>query len=285
MSRLTIPPSQQPLASTIVTLPRTLKRPTSSVDSFPRAILDVLTPELAEVPIPFIRHQIRACAEQFAAGFNALPLPGTIRCRHLPQTLTIPIPRDTKPANVEPLYYPTHLLAVVGPFIPLDAQVALIPVHSVVLAAHCASPLLGPPPAYVPEDTPGVVVLPICRVVLPSTPAVSVLCTYMYTECLERLLAAVLPLPVPLPHSAVKATLGSDAEIRRLATYLVDAHPGLDHLMGYSMHVRHGWQTACYMGMYHPPLWDALDLAWELVLASLNLAMNKRGLSLSFDCS
>ncbi|KAJ7092783.1 hypothetical protein B0H15DRAFT_750466, partial [Mycena belliarum] len=247
---------------------RNLARPEPASALAPRATLDALAPDLAELPLPFIRHQLKSHAEQMSRGLSALPLIGTLPLDRLPRTMTLEVNQDTPNDTL----YPTHLLAVIAPCMPMDGQVAFIPIHGLVLGAHCDAPLLGDPPVPPIEMLrPGVLTLPVCRVYLPSMNAVFLLREYMYTERTEAVLRQLLMLPVVLPHSTVKAVLSSEAELLRLAAHLAKTHPALDPLVECSTRVRHVWQTACCMGMYHTPLWDALELAWELVVVALNL--------------
>jgi hypothetical protein len=38
------------------------------------------------------------------------------------------------------------------------------------------------------------------------------------------------------------------------------------------VHVKEVWQDMVALGLYDPQLWDAIDLAWEVILGALNLA-------------
>ncbi|KAJ7700355.1 hypothetical protein B0H17DRAFT_1195763 [Mycena rosella] len=240
------------------TLPRRLERPPHSAHSAARATLDALAPNLVELPIPFIHHQLTLHAARMLAGLDALLVSNTIPLP-LPSTLAVGIPRDAVASDAQRLY-PTHILAVVPPSTPPDALVPLVPIHGIVLATHCTSPLLRSLLAPQPPEILAALVIPVCRVSLPSPYAFLIL-----APPAQRL-------PSPMGHAAGRAALGSRAEIVRLATHLMEAHSGLAHLVGYSTRMREVWQTACCLGMYQISLWDALDLAWEVVLYSLNLA-------------
>ena len=43
-------------------------------------------------------------------------------------------------------------------------------------------------------------------------------------------------------------------------------------LMGIAKGISGVWRNVVALGIADPELWDALDLAWEVVLGSLNLA-------------
>ncbi|KAJ6565494.1 hypothetical protein DFH09DRAFT_1473543 [Mycena vulgaris] len=272
-----LPSNWTPSASTHgCMLPCRLERP--PVHAAPRATLDALAPELAQLPISFIRHQITLRAPQMLAGLDDLPIPSTIPRLHLPRKLTVPVPRGAGADNVE-CWDPTHVLALSLPArraASPDAPFVLIPIHGIVLAAHCAAPVLGPAPT--PGDANsanGTLVLPLCPVILPSVPALLVLRAYMYTQRLDSFLGAVLPLPEPFAHAAVKAALASSTEIKRLAAHLIDTHASLAHLLEYVGRVRDVWQTMCRLGMHHVQLWNALDLAWDILMVALNTAGNE----------
>jgi hypothetical protein len=59
-----------------------------------------------------------------------------------------------------------------------------------------------------------------------------------------------------------------------LASHLCASAGGnLSALMSHAGHVKELWQDMVARGMYDASLWDALDLAWEVVLGALNLAV------------
>lgn len=252
-------------------LPRALERPIICSDSISRLTLDALAPELAELPLPFIHHQLALHTEQMLAGLEDLQVPGTIPHFLLPPTLAIALPHNC--SNVE-LIYPTHVLAVSVPSRKSDEPFALIPVHGIVVAAYCSAAVLHPAPSEDVCCPPDTLTLPVCPVVLPSVQAFITLREYMYSQRIDTLFAALFPLPAPLAHTEVKTALASAATKLRLATHLICAHPGLAHLFGYAARVQEVWKTACCLGMYDAALWDALDLAWELVIVALNLAVD-----------
>ncbi|KAJ7507075.1 hypothetical protein B0H11DRAFT_1970133 [Mycena galericulata] len=260
-------PSAQPIQ-----IPRTLERPVYSFDCADRATLDALAPDLADLPLPFIRVQLVLNAGQMLDGLHHLPIPTTISRIRLPSTLAVPTPHD--PSNLLPVY-PTHLLAVSSPSTDVtpDAPLTLIPIHGVVLAANCASSILPPttPTDINRDNSSDVLVLPLCPVILPSVNAFLVLRDFMYTHRVDALLDALFPTPLRLTHGAVRAALGSDEDRLRLATHLVCAQPGIRDLLGYAARVRELWHTVCWLGMDHAGLWDTINLAWELAIVALNL--------------
>ncbi|KAJ7618611.1 hypothetical protein FB45DRAFT_1033806 [Roridomyces roridus] len=127
--------------------------------------------------------------------------------------------------------------------------------------------------------------LPVLPFSLPSPQAFTILHPYMYTHRLDAALAGLLPLlpafletlaPGPstdAPHARVSAALSSRSAIHALAAHLAASAGGsLSALMAHARHVKELWQDMVALGLYDAELWDALDLAWEVVLAALNLA-------------
>ncbi|KAJ7618608.1 hypothetical protein FB45DRAFT_981190 [Roridomyces roridus] len=259
-------------------LPRTLARPAFTDVS--REALAAAAPDLAAVPAEFIRHGLRAKAPQMQAGIAALApshLPQSIPKSHLPSTLTVPL-RATSAAHPS---YPTHVLAVTSSK-SRSEPASLFPVHGVVLAAHCAKLPRLPPAQHGSRSSATLPVLPFS---LPSPQAFTILHPYMYTHRLDAALAALLPLPpafletlapgpsADAPHARVSAALSSRSAIHALAAHLAASAGGsLSALMAHAGHVKELWQDMVALGLYDAELWDALDLAWEVVLAALNLA-------------
>ncbi|KAJ7030646.1 hypothetical protein C8F04DRAFT_1113128 [Mycena alexandri] len=276
MYRVALQPTDvnRPLSASVPTfrLPRTLERPTFVPDTLSRQSLDALAPELADLPLPFIRHQLTVHADQMLADINTLPIPSTIPGMRLPHTLAVKLPIAS--SDVEHIY-PTHILAVSAlsrsTAATTDAPLSLVAVHGIAFAVNCSTPALRPVEHN--PNTRGTLTLPLCPVALPSVQALLILRAYMYNHRIDMLLSALFPLPAPLTYAEVKSALVSSATKLRLATHLISAHPGAAHILGYARRVQEVWKTVCCLGMYHIELWDALDLAWELLIVALNLAV------------
>ncbi|KAJ7711519.1 hypothetical protein B0H16DRAFT_1679053 [Mycena metata] len=230
----------------------------------------------------FIRQGLRAKAPQMQAGIAALApshLPPSIPRSHLPQALTIP-PRAPPPGAPSPLSYPTHALAIGSKGSKDSAPQLVFPVHAVVLAAHCANiPRFPAPPRSRASAS---VTLPILPLSLPSPQAYSILHGFMYTHRLDAALGALLPFPpafletlAPSPSSNahLAAALASGSTRHQLGAHLCAASSGnLTTLMTHAAYVRELWQDMVALELYDPTLWDALDLAWEVVLGAMSLA-------------
>ncbi|KAJ7025413.1 hypothetical protein C8F04DRAFT_934641, partial [Mycena alexandri] len=126
------------------------------------------------------------------------------------------------------------------------------------------------------------VTLPILPLSLPSPQAFAILHAFMYTHRIDAALGALLPFPptfletlAPSSSTAahLAAALASGSTRHQLNAHLCAASSGnLSTLMTHAAHVRELWQDMVALGLYDPTLWDALDLAWEVVLGAMNLA-------------
>ncbi|KAJ6565616.1 hypothetical protein DFH09DRAFT_1314907 [Mycena vulgaris] len=259
-----------------LSLPRTLARPPFT--GIARDALLAAAPELSGVPAEFIRHGLRAKAPQMLPGIAALvpsrpptsPPSSRIQVSHIPAALSVPL----RPARAGSATT-TH---------------AIFPVHAVALAAHCAKfPRLPPsvpgllthgehdaprPPADAPlaarlRHPPRVHVHPPPRPRPPPRLALA----------LALPPASPSPSPSPPPSSqeltnaTLLTTLASLPALHALASHLcASSCSNLSALVGHAGHVKELWQDTVALGVYDAELWDALDLAWEVVLGALNLA-------------
>ncbi|KAK6977074.1 hypothetical protein R3P38DRAFT_3126514 [Favolaschia claudopus] len=270
-----------------IQLPRTLTRPPFTDIS--RDALSTAAPDLASVPTEFIRHHLLAKAPQMQAGLAALApshIAKSYPRAHLPPALIVPLRNVAGP----PPSYPTHALAVGAPppkglrEAPADAPQTIFAVHAVVLAAHCAK-LPRLPPSH--SGSGANATLPILPLILPSPQAFTLLHQFIYTHRIDTLLASLLPLPSPFldsltsssvsggpsAHQILTATLATPSVLHTLSAHLASASAGsLTTLMSHAAHVKELWQDMVALGVYDVVLWDALDLAWEVVLGGMNLA-------------
>ena len=251
-----------------VQLPRTLSRP-PFVDVNPHAI----HPDLSNVPPEYIRRGLRANAHIMHQAISTLNIPHSIPSSSMPKHFSIPL-RNTHPASA-----PTHILALSPSKQPSATDaVPLFPIHSIVLASHCANlPRLPPSP----PPSPSTLALPILPLSVPSPAAFPLILTFLYTHSLNSLLSALLPLPTaftaslqtPHAHPFLKDALASGPKLHQLSTYLcAHAMGDLNVLTGHASHVTACWRNCVALGIFEHELWDALDLAWEVVLGALNLA-------------
>ena len=220
-----------------------------------------------------IRSILTTLTIRMLAGIAALSTshtPVSIPKSSLPQTLSIPI-RATPQAT-----YPTHMLAISASKASSSNEHAIMfPVHDIVLVAQCtALPRL--PASSAPSSS--AIQVPVLPLALPSPAAFKIIHTYLYTHSLQGVLKALFPLPSAfinqLSHNTVQSTLASGSSLHQLSTYLVSSAGGsLQVLTAHAGHVKELWQDMVALGLNDPELWDTVDLAWEVTLGALNLAV------------
>ncbi|KAF8146942.1 hypothetical protein K438DRAFT_1910591 [Mycena galopus ATCC 62051] len=261
-------------ASSHFQLPRTLVRP--SFTEVSRAALHAASPDVGNASIEFIRRNLLESTPQMMCGTSALSpshLPAALPKSSLPSFITVPLLplRD----SVRPCY-PTHALAVSNssPSGSSD-QHLLFPVHALVLAAHCSKLPPLPPPA---QRTSTSVHLPVLPLTVPSAPALSVLLAFMYSHRLDAVLNALFPVPPSflrkLTHKTVCAALQSGADLHHLSAHLCAvSRADVQVLIVHTAHVKEVWQNMVALGIDDAALWDTVELAYEIILGALNLAM------------
>lgn len=293
-------PTRSSFSSADVQLPRTLQRPSYSEVS--RDQIAAVAPELVDVPAEYIRRSICAKTNQYVfvqirsqklskinlafrmlAGISALSkshLPVTIPKSHLRHNTPLTVPIRTSPSQPTPSY-PTHFLALstnTKSQTSSSDQLPLVPTHSLVLAAHCAA--LPRMPASTPQPQGSTVTIPVLPLAVPSPQAFQTLHQFLYTHNVATLLHSLLPsLPstflATLSSSTIHATLASGPKLHQLSSHcLSNAQHGqpTQILMGHAHHITALWRNVIALGVHDKDLWDAIDLAWEIILGSLNLA-------------
>ncbi|KAG2007169.1 hypothetical protein CC2G_014886 [Coprinopsis cinerea AmutBmut pab1-1] len=258
-------------SSPSVQLPRTLARPPFAEVS--RDAILAAAPELGNVPVEYIRRCLRPKANEMLSGISSLPrsqLPTSIPRSQLPTSISVAV----QPHHA----HPTHVLAVSSSKSPSGNEtLAIFPVHSIVLASHCAS--LPRLPSS--SNAGSTVNLPVLPLALPSPAAFSILHQFMYHHRLHSVLEALFPLPSAflhnLSHHTVQSTLASGTLLHQLSTYLCSsASSNLTTLTTHAARVKELWQDMVALGLHDTELWDTVDLAWEVVLGALNLAAAQR---------
>jgi hypothetical protein len=99
----------------------------------------------------------------------------------------------------------------------------------------------------------------------------------MYHHRLDAVLKALIPLPAQflhnLSHQTVQSTMSSPNMLHQLSSYLCSSSSSnIGALTTHAAHVKELWQDMVALGLHDPELWDAVDLAWEIVLGALNVA-------------
>jgi len=178
---------------------------------------------------------------------------------------------------------PTHMMAVHGPR-PVNApeartKVTLYPVHSLILAAHCAKlPAFPPLEVADPVETPTSqqFTLPIRPLYLHSPKTFPVILEYLYLRSPDILLQRLIPLPLPTimiekrdQHASLARFIGTRLSIPALF---------------FQVSLVHGiWQNTCALGIFDDVLWGAINFAWKLSVTSLAVATKKPGVFESYE--
>ncbi|EIN14697.1 hypothetical protein PUNSTDRAFT_58362 [Punctularia strigosozonata HHB-11173 SS5] len=250
-----------------VRLPRTLARPQFTPVS-PAAIA-ALDPDLAGTPIEYIRKGLQAQASQMLASCSQLPaLPPTIPSSRLPPSLSIPVAPSASS--------PTHLLAVstIG---TKSTAVTTVPTHHLVLAANCAH-LPAFPRAAAPSSRTQLT-LPVTPMAVPAAEAFPTLHRYLYTKSVPQLLTALTNLQIT--SSVLNAGTSSrqvPGSTRAQLSHALAQSAGYDaqRLMNLAQRVNGFWRNACALGVFDTEMWDAMDLAWDVILGALNIVLKGR---------
>jgi len=274
-------PTRSSFTSADIQLPRTLQRPSYSEVS--RDQIAAVAPELVDVPAEYIRRTMCVKTAQMLAGIAGISkshLPSTIPKSYLRHNTPLTVPIRSSPSQ-QPQSYPTHFLALSTNSKSQTSsgdQLPLVPTHSLVLAAHCAS-LPRIPPSN-PQANGNTVTIPVLPLAVPSPQAFQTLHQFLYTHNVASLLHSLLPsLPSTflstLSSSAIHSTLASGPKLHQLSSHCFsNAQHGqpTQILMGHAQHITALWRNAIALGVHDKDLWDVIDLAWEIVLGSLNLA-------------
>lgn len=252
-------------------LPRTLNRPAFA--EVQRDAILAVEPNLGQVPFEYIRKGLHARGEELMVSINAAKVPPQLPRARLPASFDIAPRHGTPP--------PTHILAVQSSPSskhPVSDVVFLVPTHHIVLAAHCAHiPRL--PVSRPQARSSGALAVPVMPLVVPHAEAFAPLHAFLVTHRLDRLTAALLPVP-PAMLAATRAGGASAAagpfahvSAPQIATFLAASAAGdkMSALMALTRTVSAIWRNACALGVFDRDLWAALDFSWEVILGAMNM--------------
>lgn len=170
---------------------------------------------------------------------------------------------------------PTHMMAVYGP--PSHAgprRVSLFPVHSLILAAHCAKLPSLPPSTSSSSGQQGSFTVPVQPLYIPSPDTYPLLTSYLYTKRTEILLTSLLPTPPPENIEDDRTLIPSFA-MKLGGTYTAQA------LLQHAVAVHGLWKNVCALGIFVDDLWDTMDLVWEVLLTALAIGTGSPHLMLN----
>ncbi|KAF8516051.1 hypothetical protein JB92DRAFT_2716292 [Gautieria morchelliformis] len=235
------PSSSQPR----LRLPRQLLRPRSRPIDI-RAIV-AIDPVYADIPLSYIQHVLEKIGPPLLCAMSS-------------STATPPtgqVPRELRlvcnDVSVEP---PSHIIAAYG---TTDNRIVLFPVHAIILVTNCAHlPTLPISRPDTPAAPGGVVTLPVIPLRLPSPASFPILLSYLYTKRPEPLLAELLTAP-------------STSSIAQLARAQAAAFP-VQALVANILKAQGLWNNASALGISDDKLFQALELAWEVLLQALGIS-------------
>ncbi|KXN91551.1 hypothetical protein AN958_00537 [Leucoagaricus sp. SymC.cos] len=238
----------------------------------PVAAVEAIQPELVKVDVSYIRDTLKM-STMGPSMFTVLRK-STVKDKDVLSKGTLPREVSIIVDDMASVM-PTHMLAVHGPSEShgdskdSKAKVTLFPVHSIIMAAHCANLPPFPPEN---EETEGKssreIELPVRPLLLPSPKTFPFLLQYLYLRQPEGLLRYFLSTEVAVLF--IDKLQHHDSLARMMATKFSTGGL-LQH-----MTVVHGmWQNACSLGVYDDDLWRAIDFAWKVLLMSLAISTGK----------
>ena len=158
---------------------------------------------------------------------------------------------------------PTHILAIQAKHIK---RMFLYPVHAIIFATQCAS--LPPFPhshPTTPAEAGGKLTLPVLPLLIPSPSTFPIINEYLYTKCVDRIYAVLLPISVPGARRSTHHFSETCA-----ATFTVQA------LLSYADRVHGLWANVEALGVFDERLSQAMEMAWEVLLGALMISTGAR---------
>jgi len=237
-------------------LPRRLARPVYR--NVEEAAILAIEPELAGASLQYIREKLQAVGPSMLAvlaATSAAPV-----AAGLPKEIDV-IVRDLTSD------LPTHMLAIYSRLSATETtrKVTLLPIHSIILAAHCANLPPLPPSKPTAPDFPGAPIsLPVVPLNIPHPATFPQLCAYLNTQPGDQLLASLLPIP-PVMTGCDDANMKSS--LQHLAHQLAHNYTELQ-LLQFAMAVNGMWRNVCALGIYDEKLWRTMEVAWAVFLAA-----------------
>jgi hypothetical protein len=173
---------------------------------------------------------------------------------------------------------PTHMLAVYCRHVPAATKrrVTLFPIHSIILATHCANlPILLTSEVVCPDVAGSTISVPVVPLCIPAPDVFPQLSTFLYTKRVDHLLASLLPCPAPHPLYRDDPTSESVfALLHQFSNKLATSYSA-QTLLTHAMAVNGLWRNACALGIDDAKLWCALDVAWEVLITALAVSTGK----------
>ncbi|GJE93484.1 hypothetical protein PsYK624_096430 [Phanerochaete sordida] len=246
---------EQPQDSKAGAIPRVLARPPPQL--IRQENVAVVDPELAKVPVQYVRDGLRLLGPQMWNVAQSVQVPPF----DVAQTHTTVKVADTS------AQMPTHLLAVYKRPAHGKAStrgVQLHATHNLVLAAHCAAiPVLPcdqtPQLSQAGDST----ALPVLAMALPHPESFAAVHEYLYTHDRAVFAARIVPYPsarVAAPDAAHTHAAWAD---RLAATYSQQV------LLAHLAFAAGAYANMCALGIQDDGMWHALQASWTVLRGAL----------------
>ncbi|KAI8989040.1 hypothetical protein BD414DRAFT_577757 [Trametes punicea] len=291
-------PAPQPAAGPSLELPRWLPRPAKFPQPFDRANIDACSEHVHGVPHKYILKGLEATGPSMWHLASNAKFDTANITHELPQELKVVIADYTMwaAATPMPLSFPTHVLALSeapsedGILPSVDSsirqrKIRIMPIHNLVLAAHCAHWFPMPSKSDVEQKRVYVnlggalgtaLKLPVVPLTVPHIASFHQLLEFLYTHKVSKLLDHLVPVvrpPFVLPTASNRCPQNphyiKETGRRLAARYNPWALVGMIH------HVFGLWKNACSLGICDWRLWLAIDWSWDMLLTGLAYAVGR----------
>jgi len=253
------PMAQQFSSPSPVSLPRTLTRPQFRDPS--RGAIAAIEPELANVPIDYIRRGLRDMGDTMCSAVNNIMpmLPRSVPASHRINLNMPPASQNNR--------LPTHVLALSASKSSTDTPL-LYPTHALLMAVYCTSlPTL-------PPNAPNSTSIPILPLTVSSPTLFPLLQNFLLTKRHDMLLSSLFQI-APSTLSCL-ANVAPNVRSSTLAHILIQhTKSSMPHLLSYTTQLTAFWKLICALGVFDDDTWETLDLAWEASLGAMNLAVSR----------
>ena len=164
---------------------------------------------------------------------------------------------------------PTHMFAVYfRQTNVVRRRVTLFPIHDIVFSSQCANLTKLPTATKVDVSAniiePRLTTISVVPLAIPSPQTFPQLAAYLYTHNTLDLLAFLLPTRVAGAHP-----------LHNIGDGMAEAY-NVQALLAHAMTVNGMRRNACALGVFDLGLWNALDVAWEEIIALLATKTDNR---------
>lgn len=215
----------------------------------------------------------------------------SVSSKVIPRDIQVTVQHKDENAPMTP---PTHVLAIYnsqpmtasGSSSAASRRVMLVPTHSLVLAAHCATlPHFPASPAAVPSENPqagpsSTYTVPVVPLGIPSPETFVPLSSYLYTGRAEHLFGHFIPCSSKdFTGLFTSDSLSEDPDqaaptTNDLTTHLATALSkslSPQQLLQHAMRINGLWRNVCALGIYDEDLWRTMEIMWEVVVGAMGV--------------